>query len=131
MKNFCLACKSKQIFIKQIYSNNWQICKICGHSSLFEKDKEIFKADYKYKNLATKKVKFRHKYLSRILSNLSNKSILDIGAGNYLPLSISKEKLNLKKYTGIDMHFQSNLNKFVYLNQINENGPIQNNILHN
>ena len=96
MKNSCLACQSNQTLIKKIYSNNWRICKICGHSSLVEKDKEIIKVNYKSNNLATNKVKFRHKYLSRMLRNFSNKSILDIGAGNYLPLLISDENLDLR-----------------------------------
>ena len=121
MKNSCLACQSNQTLIKKIYSNNWRICKICGHSSLVEKDKEIIKVNYKSNNLATNKVKFRHKYLSRMLRNFSNKSILDIGAGNYLPLLISDEKLRFKKYTGIDMYFQSYVTRLAFLNQINEN----------
>ncbi len=121
MKSFCKACHSKEILVKTIFSNNWQICKICGHSSLINNSRFYIPVDYEKQNLATYKIKFRHKYLARILRNFSNKSILDIGAGNYLPLLMNGKKLQLKKYTGIDMHYQKKLNKFSYLNQINKN----------
>lgn len=118
MKN-CQICSSHNLEKKFIKTNNWLICKKCGHSSLFLDKNVSFSANYYDQNLATVKIKSRHKYLARILKKFNNKNILDIGAGNYLAALSIKNNFKPLIYTGIDMNYNENANQIININQIN------------
>ena len=115
----CQICSSSNVEKKFIKTNNWIICKKCSHSSLFLDKNASFSANYYDQNLATLKLKSRHRYLARILKKFNNKNILDIGAGNYLAALLIKNYFKPLIYTGIDMNYNKNANQITNLNQIN------------